>query len=198
MSYLLKILPSTLKTQLAKFLYQNAILVNKFLQDRDDNFYSKYLEEMQNQKFVKGDVIAKIGNKPEWVYLIMNGVVHNTTTGRYFEAGQMINHDCIVKKQLIFEDLVADTADVSVIKYERETFLQILDQFPDIQEDMNQMIKDKEDQMENEKFIKHAVNNDSTRNIIVNYYKDIINEEKDKYNKISKSLALRLNLNLVN
>ena len=31
MSYLLKILPSTLKTQLAKFLYQDAITVNRFL-----------------------------------------------------------------------------------------------------------------------------------------------------------------------
>jgi predicted PurR-regulated permease PerM len=31
MSYLLKILPATLKTQLAKFLYQDAIFVNRFL-----------------------------------------------------------------------------------------------------------------------------------------------------------------------
>jgi len=31
MSYLLKILPSTLKTQLAKFIYADAIVVNKFL-----------------------------------------------------------------------------------------------------------------------------------------------------------------------
>ena len=101
MSYLLKILPSTLKTQLAKFLYQEAIFVNRFLQDRDDNFYSKYLEELKTQRFVKNDVISKSGNKAECVYFIMNGVVHNQTTDRYFEAGQMINHDCIAEKTLI-------------------------------------------------------------------------------------------------
>lgn len=47
MAYLLKILPQALKTQLSKFLYQDAILVNKFLQNRDDNFYNKYLEELR-------------------------------------------------------------------------------------------------------------------------------------------------------
>ena len=77
MSYLLKILPSTLKTQLAKFLYQDAIMMNRFLQDRDDNFYSKYLEELKTQRFMKNDVISKAGNKAEYVYFIMNGVIHN-------------------------------------------------------------------------------------------------------------------------
>ena len=87
MSYLLKILPSTLKTQLAIYLYQDAIIVNRFLQKRDDNFYSKYLEELKTQRFAKGDVIAKTGNKAENVYFIMSGIVHNANTNRYFEAG---------------------------------------------------------------------------------------------------------------
>lgn len=77
MSYLLKILPSTLKTQLAKFLYQDAIAVNKFFQNRDDNFYNKYLESLSSQRFSKNDVIAKIGNSAENVYFIMNGLVYN-------------------------------------------------------------------------------------------------------------------------
>jgi len=87
MSYMLKILPSTLKTQLAKFLYQDAILVNRFLQDRDDNFYSKYLEELKSDRFNRGDTIAKTGNKADFVYFIMNGVVKNISTGRFFESG---------------------------------------------------------------------------------------------------------------
>ena len=101
MSYLLKILPSTLKTQLAKFLYQDAILVNRFLQDRDDNFYSKYLEELRADRFNKGDTIAKSGAKPEFVYFIMNGVVKNVDTGRFFESGQMINHETVFLRQSI-------------------------------------------------------------------------------------------------
>ena len=87
MSYLLKILPSSLKTQLAKFVYQDAILVNKFLQDRDENFYCKYLEELLPDHFNRGQSIAKAGNRPEFVYFIMNGVVKNSKTKRYFEAG---------------------------------------------------------------------------------------------------------------
>jgi hypothetical protein len=87
MSYLLKILPSTLKTQLAKFLYQDAIKVHRFLDDRDDNFYSRYLEDLKSDRFVKDDIIAKKGNTPDFVFFIMNGVVHNQTTNRYFEAG---------------------------------------------------------------------------------------------------------------
>jgi len=57
----------------------------------------------------------------------------------------MINHDCISEKTLITQDCVAET-DVSVLKYDRETFQLIIDQFPDIHEDLKQLIKDKEDQ----------------------------------------------------
>lgn len=130
-------------------MYQDAILANRFLQERDDNFYNKYLEELKTQRFVKNDVIAKTGNKAECVYFIMHGVVHNQTTDRYLEgggdgtkegryydgAGQMINHDAIFEKTLIMQDCVAET-DVSMLKYERETFELIIGQFPDIYEDL--------------------------------------------------------------
>ena len=43
-SYLLKVLPSSLKTKLAKFMYFDVINVFRFLQNRDDDFYSKYLD----------------------------------------------------------------------------------------------------------------------------------------------------------
>ena len=79
-SYLLQLLPSTLKTQLAKFLYMEAIETNRFLQNRDDNFYSKYLEELQSEKFNANDLICKQGSAPEFVYFIMNGVVKNQRT----------------------------------------------------------------------------------------------------------------------
>lgn len=93
---------------------------------------------------MKNDVISKAGNKAEYVYFIMNGVIHNQSTDRYFEAGQMINHDCIKEKTLIIHDYVAET-DVSVLKYDRDTFHLIINQFPDIAEDLKQLIKDKDD-----------------------------------------------------
>ena len=124
MSYLLKILPSTLKTKLAKFMYYDVINVFKFLQDREDDFYSKFLEELEHKKFTRSDIISVVGKQPEYVYFIMNGVVQNVTTGRYFEAGQMINHDCIFLETLITQDYVAET-DVQVLAYEKETFISI-------------------------------------------------------------------------
>lgn len=45
-SIILKALPSSIKTNMAKFMYQDAIFIHRFLQDRDDNFYSHYLEEL--------------------------------------------------------------------------------------------------------------------------------------------------------
>ena len=121
MSYLLKILPSTLKTQLAKFLYEDAIRVHRFLQDRDDNFYSKYLEELKTERYSKGETITKSGTQPDYVCFIMNGVVHNTSTDRYFERGQMICHDFVVNKTPILHDNIA-WSDVSMLKYDRATF----------------------------------------------------------------------------
>jgi len=46
MAMLLKILPATLKTKLSKFLFNDAILINPFFQNRDDDFYGKFLEEL--------------------------------------------------------------------------------------------------------------------------------------------------------
>ena len=122
MSYLLKILPSTLKTRLAKFLFQQAIYVNRFLQDRGDNFYSKYLEELKAERFQKDDIIAKPGQDPENVYFIMAGIVLNNSTKRYFESGQMINHDVIYKKEVIRDEYIAVT-DVAVVKFEKSIFV---------------------------------------------------------------------------
>jgi len=95
MSYLLKILPPTHKTNLAKFLYKDAISMTRILQDRDDNFYSKYLDQLNVQNFFKDELIAMKGRKEDCVYFIIGGLVRNVTTGRYFESGHMINYDCI-------------------------------------------------------------------------------------------------------
>ena len=90
-----------MKTKLAKFLFQKAIKSHRFLQGREDDFYAKYLEELKSDKFTINDIIAKKGNSPDFVYFIMNGVVQDTYTTRYFECGQMINQDVVLKKQKI-------------------------------------------------------------------------------------------------
>ena len=107
MSIILKALPSSLKTHLAKFMYQDAILVHKFFQRRDDNFYSKHLEDLQVDKYNQGDLIAKQGSQVEFVFFIMSGVVMNEKTERYIEAGHIINHDSLLLKKSCSADFTA-------------------------------------------------------------------------------------------
>lgn len=191
MAYLLKILPSTLKSQLAKFLYQEAIMVNRLLQDRDDSFYVKYLEELKSDRFNRGDIIARKGDQAECVFFIMSGVVKNLSSGRFFESGSMINHDSLLEKKLIQANMVAET-DVNVLKYEALTFQQILDQFPDFYEDLKKIIKDRQIQEENQKFQKMAINDLNVRQAIVNYYHDLILEAQKKEIKQQQTQALRI------
>ena len=68
-------------------MYADAIFIHRFLQDRDDNFYAKYLEELTPEKIPKGSVITKAGSSPDCVYLIMGGIVMNINSERYFESG---------------------------------------------------------------------------------------------------------------
>ena len=48
---LLKMIPATLKTQISQYIFREAIYINKFLQYREDKFYSKYLEELNSMYF---------------------------------------------------------------------------------------------------------------------------------------------------
>ena len=71
----------------------------------------------------------------------MSGVVKNLNTERYFEAGQMINHDAVFNHTDVLHDYHCET-DVSTVKYSKETFLNICKQFPLIQEDMLAIAED--------------------------------------------------------
>lgn len=141
MDYLLKILPTTLKTQLAKFLYQDAILTNKLLQFRDDHFYSKYLEELKTERFNQGDPVTKAGQIAEAMIIIVSGVAYNKTAGKFLETGSLINLEPLYFKQPISLDIVADTS-VIVLKYSAAVFAQIMDEFPDFNEDVKKIVED--------------------------------------------------------
>lgn len=165
MSLILKALPSSLKTHMAKFMYQDAILIHRFLQDRDDAFYSHYLEELQVERFSQSDLIAQAGTQPQFVLFIMNGVVKNNSTGKFYEAGHMINHDSIVRKIDIIHDFVAET-EVVVLKYEKQVFEQIMDTFPDFYEDIMDSIHEKEQIDQAQKKIDQQMQDTNLKGII--------------------------------
>ena len=53
-------------------------------------------------------------------------------------------------------------------------------------------MRDKAEQQINEQFIKDSINNQITRQVIVDHYEQIIKDEKDKFKKTHESIALRL------
>ena len=73
MSYLLRILPTSLKTQLAIFLYKDAINTIKFLRGRKNTFYEQYLDKLKPMRFDGGSIILEQGSRPNEVCLIMSG-----------------------------------------------------------------------------------------------------------------------------
>ena len=178
MSHLLKILPVEIKTELSKFFYSQAINVHRFLQNRDDSFYAKYLEELKDEQFNSGEIIVKEGNQADCVYFIMSGVVQNLSTNRYFESGQMINYDLIMKNAEIQHTYKA-ISEVSLLKYDRVIFKQILDQFPDMLEDITRMVNEQEKMEESQiVMIKGMANKLMKQQIWMNYTKILLNEKK--------------------
>ena len=114
-------------------------MANRFLQNREDSFYAKYLEQLSNETFEKNSVVAKLGKEPDSVFFIMKGIVYNETTERYYKAGQHVNMDCVFQKTLITQHCIANT-EVLCLKCNAATFLKICEQFPDIQEDVKKFL----------------------------------------------------------
>ena len=135
---MLKILPSNLKTLMAIFLYREAISSIKFLQARHHTFYESYLEKLRPLRFKKGDFILKEGLKTKEVLFVMSGNVLNVTTGRVFNEGSMLGETDIVFKRHRKDSFVADT-ECYILKYDKSIFEKILDEFPDIKEEVEEV-----------------------------------------------------------
>lgn len=52
----------------------------------------------------------------------MSGTAKNVETGRFIEAGDMINHDTVLDTKVIKQTFVAHDGDVSVMKYDISIF----------------------------------------------------------------------------
>ena len=166
-------------------------MVHRLLQNRDEGFYGKFLEELKPDKFSKGDCICKKGNPVEYVYFIMNGAAINVETERFFESGQMINHDAIIEDKIIKQTFMAET-DVSVMRYEASVFEQIIDQFPNFYKDLKKFVDDKKELEESYKFKKRAVTDVNIQKLIINQYNKIITTAKEEMLHQNQDKALRI------
>ena len=97
-----------------------------------------------------------------------------------------------MKRTKIIDNYVAET-EVSMLKFERETFLLLIDQFPDIKDDMTRMMREQEEQMINDQYFQSTINDNKTKNAILQNFKEIIQEEKQSRYEQNKSIALKSN-----
>ena len=91
------------------------------------------------QKFYKGEFLTEVGRYPQNVYFIIQGIVRNSTTNRFFESGHYINHDTIMNDTVIM-CLYEAMNNVTVLKYDKHVFKEILVKFPDMKEELLECI----------------------------------------------------------
>jgi len=82
-------------------------------------------------RFDQGINIWEKGQKPTCVYLIMSGLLCNTTNGRVYQKGQMVGQDEIMFKQDRKYNLRSLT-ECNTMKIEKDIFEKILKDYPDI------------------------------------------------------------------
>ena len=99
----------------------------------------------------------------------------------------------MIRQTLVIDDYVCQT-DVTVLKFDPKIFLNIIEQFPDVDEDIKQIIEDKRAIRENNSFAAQAVRDDLVRKAIIEDYHNILQEEEQEKKRNAKSLALKLNM----
>mmetsp|Transcript_44415 Transcript_44415/g.43086 ORF Transcript_44415/g.43086 Transcript_44415/m.43086 type:complete len:152 (-) Transcript_44415:1553-2008(-) len=128
-------LPLFLKTQLALFIYQEAIQAVPFLQHRPQLFYLTFLEKLVPVKFREGTLLLKEKTKSEEIFLILKGEVLNETTQRMFYEGSIIGETDIYYDRDRTENYIALTK-VYTVKYDSYVFKSIMKSFPMIEEEI--------------------------------------------------------------
>ena len=159
----MKVLPPTLSVRLGLFLYKDAIQLHGFLQGRENDFYSKYLIQLASVQFHENEIMVQKKRKQKKVYFIVNGMVQNQTNGFYFKAGHMLNYDCIYKGEKAKDMYRAKSEIVNALFFTEKTYLQILAQFPDIEEHIQTLIERQGQIQENHDFIKQNWKNDELK-----------------------------------
>lgn len=103
----------------------------------------------------------------------------------------MINHIAIFEKTMITETYLADT-EVTAVYYTKETFLNILNQFPGIKENMIEILADKYGLIINDEFQRDQIHNYDTKNIIINWYNQIVKDDKKQLVNPSQSIGIKI------
>ena len=73
----------------------------------------------------------------------MNGIVLNKNTGRTFNVGTMFGEGDIIFKRERKDTYLAET-ECYILKYNRKTFIKIMDDYPDIKIEVTEIAEDRD------------------------------------------------------
>lgn len=139
MQEILLLLPPTLKSELTKFLYKDAIQRIPFLQGRHPMFYYLYLDRLEPVKFQKETIILKKGTVAQRMYFIVKGRVINTTCNRIYSDGSLIGETDIIYRTKRRDSYQALDEIVHALRMDYRTVREAMKRFEDVRNDLYEM-----------------------------------------------------------
>jgi CRP-like cAMP-binding protein len=124
---------------MSRIFYKETIKMFPILQNRANYFYSKYLPKITSRSFYQKEFLAKRMREEKQVYFIIQGVVANRTSMRFYHKGHMLNSLSIYSKQPSQYSLIAFSPIVNTLLFERDDFINILNEFEDLKNDIREM-----------------------------------------------------------
>lgn len=143
---IMKVIPSSLSTQIGLVFFKDTIKTFSLLQNRANFFYSKYLVKMQSKGFYQKDFLAKRLREEQQVCFIVQGIAINRTSGRYYKKGHVVNYRSIFLNEPSQHSLIAYSPIVHTLVFEKSDFLSIINEFEDFKKDIRELI-DREDSL---------------------------------------------------
>ena len=140
---ILKILPAHLKSEISYFLYKDAIETIKIFQGKDQRFYGDYLTKFEPMRIKSGTVFSKEGTCPQEAFFLLKGCVECEKQNKFYLEGTIFGESDIILKRNRMYSYVAK-CDCYMLKLERSIFEQILDEFSDIREEIQQIVAERE------------------------------------------------------
>jgi hypothetical protein len=93
---LLSILPAHLKAEISYYLYQEAILCIRILQNRDQRFYAHYILKFEPMRIKAGTNFVEFGTKALEVFFLLSGCVESLKSGKFYASGAMFGETDII------------------------------------------------------------------------------------------------------
>ena len=146
----LKDLPSSLYIDIYNFVFKDIIEKVDFFRDREKNFTLRLVPLLKQVNFQKKDIIYSTSDPAQEVYFIIKGRISTVNPGaigrekiqNWVEGNLFGEGDIILKRNRILT-LVAEEKS-ELLKINKKEFIELLDEFPDIRDEVEKLVQIKE------------------------------------------------------